>query len=293
MTRPGSATAFSSWIWSGQERPGAFGEWTSYAVDGGLEKRRLADRFITAWKAGEPLPALSRIAPGITLSAAYDLQRAWVRETLDGSGIGGVKGGVVTPGGQKWLGVKEPIGAILRASGRFQGKVSPSISLEKFPGLKLESEIGFVVGKPITGELKSLEEFKEHISGIVPAVELISGQWHGTEGKPTPADFAAINVTAAGYIVGEPIEIGSVDLRSTAVILSRDGEVVNRSNGNETWQGPWQTGFWLARFAHRQGVLLEPGQVIICGALGKILDAEPGRYRYELERAGSFEFSVE
>lgn len=274
------------------EAAGAFGEWTTYAATEGLEKQRLADQFVAAWQAGEPLPALSRIAPEITLSQAYDLQRAWVRATLDEAGIGGVKGGVVTPGGQKWLGVEEPVGAILRASGRFEGTDTPEISLQQFPGLKLESEIGFVIGKPITRRLETVAEFKAHVSGIVPAIELISGAWEGAEGKPSPADLAGINVTAAGTIIGDPISPGSLDPKLVTLELSREGEVINTAPGVDCWRGPWETGLWLAQFAHRQGIELQPGQIIICGALGKILEAEPGPYHYNAGGLGAFSFSV-
>jgi len=275
------------------EEAGAFGEWKSYAVEDGLEKRRLADQFTEAWKSSKPLPAMSHLAPEITLEEAYNIQRTWVRETLDEAGIGGVKGGVVTPGGQEWLGIEEPVGAILRASGRFAGTDAPVISLKRFPGLKLESEIGFVIGEPITKRLSTVEEFRKHVGGIVPAIELISSEWEGTEGKPTPADFAAINVTAAGYILGSPVAVDALDPMDLQLSLLRGGEIINTAEGSDCWRGPWETGLWLAQFAHRQGIELQPGQVIICSALGKIVPGEAGNYRFDTGELGAFEFSVE
>ena len=253
----------------------------------------IANRFETAWNEGMPLPAISKLKPDVTLDKAYNVQRAWVRRTLDEKGIGGVKGGVVSPGGQKWLGVEEPVGAILRASGRFNAKDAPVISMEKFPGLKLETEIGFVIGKRVVGKLVSVADFKTHVRGIVPAIELISGDWEGGEGKPNAADFAAINVSAAAYIVGEPVAPDAIDPKAITLSLSKDGKKLHEAPGSDCWKGPWETGLWLANFAHRQGITLEPGQVIICGALGKIQKAEAGNYRYDAGDLGEIRFQVQ
>ncbi|MEM9703703.1 MAG: hypothetical protein AAF907_14790, partial [Planctomycetota bacterium] len=81
-----------------------FGPFESYAVDA-LPGRRLADRYAAAQAAGAPLPQFSREpdAAGMSLENAYAVQRAWARSAFggpDGAGFGGVKGGVVTAGGQ-------------------------------------------------------------------------------------------------------------------------------------------------------------------------------------------------
>lgn len=274
-----------------EQAAGHLEEFKSFAGDG-HPLQQIANRVESTWQAGQPLPAISRLDPNISLPQAYEIQRAWVRRTLDNAGIGGVKGGVVSPGGQKWLGVDEPVGAILRASGRFDAKDRPKILLEKFPGLKLETEIGFVVSKRIVGNIDSLEDFKAHVSATVPVIELVSGQWEGGEGKPTAADFAAINVLAAGYIIGAPVAPDAIDPKAVTLTLFKDGTKLHQAPGSDCWKGPWETGLWLANFAHRQGVFLEPGQVIICGALGKIQPAASGNYRLDAGDLGVIEFQV-
>lgn len=247
-----------------------------------------ADRFVEAWNRDEPLPN----GKGLTLDQAYALQRDWVMRTLDEKGLGGVKGGVVSPGGQEWLGITEPLAAILRASGRFEARDRPEVSREDFPGLRLETEIGFIIDKRIEGPLASVEAFRKHVSGIVPIIELVSGKWQQSAAKPTASDLVAINVTAAGYIVGDPVDPDSIDPKKVSLKLDRDGETLHRGSGADCWKGPWETGLWLANYAHRQGIVLEPGQVIICGALGKIQPGEPGQYRLEAGKLGTIEFTV-
>lgn len=253
----------------------------------------LVDRFVAAWKEQKPLPALSRVAPDLDLEQAYDIQQAWVKQTIDEAGIGGIKGGVVTAGGQSFLGLTEPVGAILRASGRYEGGDSPEVLLERFPGLKLECEIGFTVKTPILKRPESIDELKPLIAGITPVIELISGDWEGPAGgKPTGQDLAAINVTAAGYIVGNPIAADSLDPKQVTLQLSHEDKLVNSAQGVDCWHGPWETALWLTQFAFDQEVQLKAGDVIICGALGKILNAEIGNYHYDAGDLGMFSFSV-
>ncbi|MDF1813310.1 MAG: fumarylacetoacetate hydrolase family protein [Verrucomicrobiales bacterium] len=247
-----------------------------------------ADPYVDAWNSGKPLPYIENLA----LQEAYDLQRAWVLRTLDEAGIGGVKGGVVSPGGQKAFAITEPVGAILRAGGRYEARDKPEISLQVFPGLKLETEIGFVIGKQVDQKLESVDQFKDHVSAIIPAVELISGNWQKPNGKLTAEALAAINVSAAGYIVGSPVDPAAIDPKELSLYLAKDGEQLHSAPGRDCWKGPWETGLWLTNFAQRQGINLQPGQVIICGALGQIQPAETGRYRYDAGELGVIEFSV-
>ena len=272
-----------------------FGPFESFADDA-LPAQRLADRYAAAHAAGEPLPQFSRQpeAAEMTLADAYDVQRNWTRaafgpedaasgaaapEDAATGGLGGVKGGVVTPGGQKWLGVTEPIGALLPAAGllRADADAPTVVSLAERPGLSIETEIGFVVGRRIDRELTTVEEFLQHMRAVVPAVELPAGRW-AKESKPTPADLAAINVSAAEYLVGPEADPRALDLNAVPLSLSRDRETLHTAVGSDCWKGPAETGLWLAQFAWRQGVVLEPGQIILCGALGGPQKAEPGRY---------------
>jgi len=236
----------------------------------------LAHVFTQKWENGQALPALSALTSDPEFDLAYRIQRSWVNGTLDSMGLGGVKGGVVTPGGQKFFGIAEPVGAVLRASGRFEARDKPVVDLKDWPGLKIETEIGFVIGKTIDRGMRSVDEFKKRVRSIVPVVELPAGAWT-PNGGPSAVDLAAVNVTSAAYIIGEAIDLKTVDPREAGITLSKDGRLLHEATGGECWKGPWETGYWLAKFALRQGIVLKPGQVIICGALGKIQPGLSGR----------------
>ncbi len=257
-----------------------------------LGSTELGDRFVVAWRNGKPLPSLLALESDANLEEAYAIQRDWVMRTLGDPGIGGIKGGIVTPAGQKRLGVKEPIGAILRASGRLEAKSKPTISLKQFPNLKLETEIGFVVGKKIDRPITDLDAFKKHIKAIVPIIELPAGESKMANDAPNPIDLAALNVFSSGYIVGEPADPESLDPRALKLVFEKDGTQLHEASAADNWTGPWETAHWLANFAQRQGVDLQPNHVILCGALGKIHLAEKGSYRYNAGALGHIEFTI-
>ena len=269
-----------------------FGAWENPSVEGYHPADQARDAFVTAWNAKQPLPNLAKILPDATLDDAYDVQRAWVRETVGEAGIGGVKGGFVSPAAQKLIGLDVPLAGLLRADGRYEAKNQPAISLAKYPGLKIETEIGFVIGKPLRSKPDSLEAFKEHISAVVPVIELPAGSWDAPEGGPSAVGTAAANITSAAYIVGEPVDPAAVDLKSVELAFTKDGQPVHVGKGADNWQGPWETAWWLAGFAARQGIDLQPGQIIICGALGTIPPGQPGTYQLDAGKLGKIHFTI-
>lgn len=255
--------------------------------------QRIADQFAAAKKAKQALPALSTLKPEITLADAYPIQRAWIHETVGRKGIGGIKGGVVTPGAQQTFGIQEPIAGVLPVNGRIDATTDKTIiRLRDFPELALETEIGFIVGKRPEKPITTLAQFKEHISGIVPIIELPGGRWEKPEGPPKAIDYAGINLNSAGYIVGKPIPTDQLDPKTVNIVFSRNGKELHRDSGANCWKGPWETGLWLAQFAHRQGISLEPGQVIICGALGAVHPGRKGKYVMDAGALGTIRFDI-
>lgn len=260
--------------------------------EGMLPLQKITNRFVEAWESNQPLPALSQLMPETTLEQAYDIQRAWVQATLRKEEIGGVKGGVVTPGGQQLFDIQEPLGAILRVKGRSDDAEEALIHRKDFPGLALETEIGFVVGKRIDKQLTTLKEFREHVNGIVPVIELPAGEWKQPEGNPKAIDYAAINLHSSDYLIGEPVAAVELELKEIHMKFTRNGKVLHQAKGADCWRGPWETGLWLAQFAHRQGITLEPGQVIICGALGQVHPPDKGDYVLDAGALGEIRFSI-
>lgn len=244
--------------------------------------------FLKAYQSGKSLPALTKVMPSVSLSDGYALQKLWVKDAFSQGGIGGIKGGVVTTAAQETFGVKEPIAGVLPASGKQMHGDNVVLKISDCPGFVIETEIGFVISKRIDKKLTSVEQFLDHVEGVCPIIELPCGDWDKPEGTPAAADFAAVNLTAAGYIVGPTSSYGD----EITYNFYKDGVQLHDAYGKDNWKGPAETGLWLSQFALMQEIALKPGMVIICGALGKIHPAKVGDYVLDAGTLGKIEFSI-
>ena len=110
----------------------------------------LAKRLAKAHLAGNALPQLSAIRPDATLADAYDVQKRFVDKVAKKhKGIAGYKGAVAGADGQKALKLDGPLSAVLFRDGWLEAADKPTIRLAKFPGTKIETEVGFVIGRAI------------------------------------------------------------------------------------------------------------------------------------------------
>lgn len=237
----------------------------------------------------ESLPRLTSLFPDITMEQAYDFQEQWVKpKLLRGAGIGGIKGGVVTESSMASFGVNEPICGILPQEGALSYRPGMVYEIDCH-GTKLETEIGFVLEKPILEPIHDIDQFKEHLAGICAIIEIPCGTWDAPPGAPNPIDFAAINLLAHDYIIGP---LSSVDTDAITFTFMKDGEILHTAKGSDCWKGPLQTAMHLANFGLEQGISLQEGNTIICGALGAVHDANPGQYELKAEGVMGVAFEV-
>ena len=143
--------------------------------------------------------------------------------------IAGFKAGLCTKAAQKSFGLYAPAAGVLFASGKNTG--SPIIEKSAFKRLLVETEIGFMVAKPITQPLKDVSELYGYIQTVMPVIELPDA---GFAGKPRGVDIIAGNVASAQFIAGKEREFRGLDLNSIFVTHTLDGEVVNLGRGTDT-----------------------------------------------------------
>ena len=254
--------------------------------------QEVAKLFEQAYKYDVRLPQVKKLLPEVSPEEAYEIQGAWVMNTLSPKGLGGVKAGVVTPSSQKTFGIDTPISGILRQSGRINTKKQARIKLARYPDLVLETEIGFIIGKRLDKVPSSIEEFQEYVAEIVPVIELAAGAWEKPGGPPSPEDYIAINLLASGFIVGQGLPPDQLDPMDIDIRFSYEGKELHTAKGSDNWNGPWQTALWMTAYARQQGIVLEPGQIIICGALGQVHPGQKGKYRLDAHPFPGFNLKI-
>ncbi len=246
----------------------------------------LAESIYAAWRDGAPMMQLSVTQPDATLDEAYFVQRLFVEHMLEDDEIGGYKAaGVANPAPHF------PLIAVMPASGVFYAHDEVVIDLADDPSRHVENEIGFIFDKPITAPVADVETLREHVAAIVAIVEVPGNPVE--EMQPvTETDLVAWNINGKDMILGESFDPDEIDPDAIEIRFTRDGTVINEARGDMAAGGQWHTLLKTVNHIVTQGYPLKAGHIITNGALGKILPAEPGKYRAEYGPLGVIEFEV-
>jgi len=254
---------------------------SSYAVE--LE---LAEQLWLSHRDNQLIPLVSSSQPDLSVKQAYLVQADYVKKRLTHDKVAGFKAGLTSSAAQHKFNVNQALSGVLFASGDFSA--TESIQLSQFKRLMLETEIGFEIDKAITSLITNQAELKQHIKAVFPVIELPD---IGFTSKPKGIDIIAANVGAAAFIKGKPItDFADLDLNALTVSLTKNGQVVNTGKGHNALGNQWQAALWLVNRIIEQGWTLEPGQFLITGAMGKMIQAEPGDYLADFGELGQIAF---
>lgn len=217
------------------------------------------------------------------------MQRAYVKRRLSDDQIAGFKAGLTSEGSQKKFGVTFPVSGVLFASGKELN--SPIIEKSMFKMPMIETEIGFLVGKPITHPLKDVTELFKRIKAVMPVIELPDLGFTDLK-KVKAVDIIASNVSSSQFIVGQDIETKKLSLNNAIVTLSLNGQAVNQGKGSDTLGDQWNALLWLVNAITKQGWKIEPGNILITGVLGKMIQGKEGKYVADYGSLGRISFEI-
>jgi len=242
-----------------------------------------------AYAQKHPIPVLSATMPNLDVKAAYEIQKAYLQKRLEADKIGGFKAGLTTPAAQERFGVTSPVTGILFASGKLAD--GANVDSTAFRGLMLETEIGFVIGEAITQPVKDAAELQQKVRGVFPAIELPEMGFADMK-QLKGVDIIAADVSAVQFIVGAEQALAGQDVNVVTVNLTLNGESVNTGTGKEALGDQWQAALWLVNSIIEQGWTIEPGHVLMTGALGKMIPGKPGKYIADYGDFGKIAFEV-
>ncbi len=260
----------------------------SYCFSVWGQSQVLARQLLEAHENSQPIPTFSTHTQ-LDMSSAYAVQAAYVRERLVNDKIAGFKAGLTCLEAQTRMGVNRAIIGVLLKSGNVSNQ--PIISLRNYRQLIVETELGFITNRSIRKTVASIPELQSYIGQIVPVIELPD---LGFEKMPIHAtDLVAANAAAAAFIYGKDMNWLGQDINSITVSLSHNGKIVNQGQGDDAFGDQWEALRWLVNQVIANGWSIEKGNILITGALGEMVTAEPGVYRAQFndEAVLTFEFS--
>jgi 2-oxo-hept-3-ene-1,7-dioate hydratase len=240
----------------------------------------LARQLYEARKSRTPLRHFSTQHPGMTVDDGYAIQRAWVKlEVADGRSIKGRKIGLTSRAMQVSSQIDEPDYAPLMDDMFFtQGGDIPA---SRFIAPRIEVELAFILGKPLSGPAVSLFDVLDATDYVTPAIEIIDArieQFDRDTRQPrkvfdTISDFAA----NAGIVLGgRPVRPLDVDLRWVGAMLYKNGVIEETGLAAAVLNHPATGVAWLANKLAAHGESLQAGQVVLAGSFTRPVTAVAG-----------------
>ena len=219
-----------------------------------------------------------------TLEQAYAIQDA-LRAALEERGERSIgwKLGATSPSGQAVMGVKEPASGFL-LPGRYASGAEVPVSA--FADLRVEAEVAFRMRAKLAGPGVTAATALLAVESAVPALELLDFMFSG---KPRAADFIANSVIGKAIALGAPpVPVEGLDLAREEVVFEHNGDVVGTYTAAEVMGNPLNALAWLANHLASRGLALKPGDVVMSGAISKMLRPKAGdTIRARFARLGS------
>lgn len=210
---------------------------------------------------------------GLTIEVAYDIQELLVEKKLheEKAQVSGWKLGLTSRAKQEMMGVHEPSYGVLLDS----MELSPAqpISLNRLIHPKIEPEIAFIFDKEVVGPI-SVPEVLAATAYVAPALEIIDSRYRNF--SFTLPDVVADNSSSSRYIIGEPMSPDEIDFKLMGMVFKRNGKIEATSTAASVMGHPARAIAWMVNKLVARGKSIQPGQVVLSGALSGAVMMEAG-----------------
>ena len=217
---------------------------------------------------------------------AYAVQEENTKRAIAGGRrLVGRKIGLTSIAVQKQLGVDSPDFGMLFADMAFgDGEAIPAGLLIQ---PKVEAEIALIINQDLTQKEHTYADIISATDYALPAIEVVDSRIENW--KISLIDTVADNASSAAFVLGsKPVKLENLDLVNCKMVMTRGEEVVSQGVGKACLANPLNAAVWLADEMVRRGRPLLKGDIILTGALGPMVVAQPGEeFKVEIEGFGS------
>ncbi|MGB0747551.1 MAG: 2-keto-4-pentenoate hydratase [Magnetospiraceae bacterium] len=224
----------------------------------------------------------------LNVDEAYAVQAMSIARRLDrGERRVGVKMGLTSRAKMSQVGVDEVIWG--RLTDRMRAEEGGTISMADYVHPRVEPEIAFLIGSPLSGEVSPLEAMAA-VEGVACAMEIIDSRYENF--KFALGDVIADNSSSSGFVVGDwfPPE---TDIANLGIIMEADGRAVQIGSTAAILGHPVRSLVAASRMVARWGERLEPGYIVLAGGATAAHPLAVGMsVRCVTQNLGSVAFSV-
>ncbi len=249
--------------------------------------RDIALRLIEAYRTGIAVPPVRGEVKGV--ASAYEVQQQAVSIWRErGRRVAGQKIGLTAKAVQEQLGVGEPDFGTLFADMIIGNGATVARGAVMQP--RIEAEIAFVMKRELAGSKITPEAVLAATDYVVPALEICGSRIANWDIRieDTIADNASSGLVVVGEMRRKPV-LG--DLAGVAMTLRHNDAPAGEGKGSACLGNPAIAVAWLAEALTRFGGTLRAGDLVMSGALSRMVPAQPGS-KFVAEFAGWDSVSV-
>lgn len=246
----------------------------------------LGDELFEALRSRSVVEPLSSRHPDMSIEHAYAVQQRLIsRRLAGGETVVGKKIGVTSKAVMDMLGVYQPdFGWLLSAMVFDDGSTIERASLIQ---PKAEGEIAFVLKRALRGPGITAAQVLAATECVMPCFEIVDSRIR--DWKIRIQDTVADNASCGVFVLGDrALSPRQIDLHSCGMVLEKNGEVFATGAGAAALGSPLHAVAWLANTLGGLGIGLEPGEVILSGALAAMAPIAAGdQFRVSIGGLGS------
>jgi len=235
---------------------------------------QIAWRLRTAQNKRIPIPPIRDEIAQEGVEGAYRIQTLNTSfYQAQGRRICGRKIGLTAKSVQQQLGVSEPDYGVLFSDMALTDDEIVAVGSVLQP--KVEAEVAFVLARDLDMLEPNSADVIRATDFVLPAIEIVGSRiekWN-IDLLDTIADNASSGLFVLG---GQPTKLIGLDLRVCGMVMEQKGIEVSSGAGAACLGNPINAVVWLARKMSQLGTPLKAGDVVMSGALGPMVQANPG-----------------
>ena len=248
--------------------------------------RELAEELWEADRTAKPVAPLTDRHPDLDIEDAYAIQTLNVDRRVEaGQRVIGRKVGLTSRPMQETLGVDEPDFGVL--TDEMVVEDGDLIPMSRLVQPRVEAELAFVMERDLAGPGVSTATALGAIAGVLPAVEIVDSRV--ADWRIKLVDTVADNASSGLLVLGGRMRpVADLELRLLGVVVSRGGELLDTGAGAAALGNPARCVAWLANKLGSLGAGLRAGDVVLPGAVHKMVPVRPGDvFRAEFAHLGA------
>lgn len=195
------------------------------------------------------------------------------RKIARGNKIIGLKAGLTSHAKMKQMNVDSPIIGFL--ADYFSVAEGSEINVKELVHPKVEPEIAFVTNKPLKGPGCHIGTVLAATDFVIPAIEVIDSRYR--DFKFDLKSVIADNCSSSRFVVGgRSAKVESIDLRTTGIVLEKNGEAVAFGAGAAVLGHPAAAVAMLANQLGAKGEEIPAGTLILSGGITEAVTVQAG-----------------